>query len=636
MAFLPLKFRPGINKDQTNYAGKGGWFDGDKIRFRSGYPQKIGGWAKSTPNTFLGVCRQLFNWVTSFQDNMLAVGTHRKVFIEVGGVFFDITPYQQTFSSPDTDDCIETTSGSNVITINVGSHTAVTTAFVTISGVVGAVGGVPADEINGNHEVTVVDPNTFTFVVATSATSTVAAGGGTTIEVEVEIAPGNPFTIEGYGWGTSTWGSAPWGLGSTQPIFLPQRDWWFDNFDNDLVMNIRNGGIFYWERGALTNPDIALASRAIPLSELAILEGNDPDAVPVLAMQTLVSQNDRHLLAFGAVPFGSTDPADFDPMLIRFASQDNPSDWTPTTLNSAGFLRVARGNKIICALPTRQEILVWTDSNLYTLQFLGTTDVFSLQEYAETISIISPRAVVTVSNVTMWMGKDKFYAYTGRVETLPCTLLEYVFKDINQNQTDQIVCGTNEEWNEVWWFYPSAESNSNDRYVIYNYLEQIWYFGNLARTAWLDVPTRKFPIAAFTASAGTTGTLFNHEDGVNDDGTPMESFIQSNDFEIGEGDKFMLSRRILPDVSFAGSTPPANTAPSVDFVIRSRDFPGSGFGPQPAGTVSTTTCTICSFTQQVFLRTRGRQLSVRVESEELGTQWQFGVPRLDVREDGLR
>lgn len=636
MAFLPLKFRPGINKDQTNYAGKGGWFDGDKIRFRSGYPQKIGGWVKSTPNTFLGVCRQLFNWVSTFQDNFLALGTHRKVFIEAGGVFFDITPYQQTFSSPATDNCIETTSGSNVITVNVVSHTAVTTAFVTISGVVGAVGGVPADEINGDHEVTVIDPNTFTFVVATSATSTVAAGGGTAIEVEVEIAPGNPSTVEGYGWGTSTWGNAPWGLGSTQPIFLPQRDWWFDNFDNDLVMNIRNGGIFYWERGALTNPDIVLASRAIPLSELAILEGNDPDAVPVLAMQTLVSQNDRHLLAFGAVPFGSTDPADFDPMLIRFADQDNPSEWTPTALNSAGFLRVSRGNRIVRALPTRQEILVWTDSNLYTLQFLGTTDVFSLQEYADNISIISPRAVVSVSNVTIWMGKDKFYVYTGRVETLSCTLMEYVFDDINQNQTDQIVSGTNEEWNEVWWFYPSAESNSNDRYVIYNYLEQIWYFGNLSRTAWLDVPTREFPIAVTTGSAGITGTLFDHERGVDDDGVALEAFIQSNDFEIGEGDKLMLSRRILPDINFAGSTPPANTAPSVDFVIRSRNFPGSGFGPEQAGAVSTTTCTICLFTQQVFLRTRGRQLSVRVESDELGTQWQFGVPRLDVREDGLQ
>jgi hypothetical protein len=234
------------------------------------------------------------------------------------------------------------------------------------------------------------------------------------------------------------------------------------------------------------------------------------------------------------------------------------------------------------------------------------------------------------------MGKEKFYAYTGRIETLPCTLMEYVFQDINQNQTDQIISGTNEEWNEVWWFYPSAESNWNDRYVIYNYLEQIWYFGTLSRTAWLDVPTRDFPIAVSTGSAGVVGTLFNHEDGVDDDGVAIESFIQSNDFDLAEGDKLMLSRRLLPDVRFAGSTPPVGTAPSVDFVVRARNFPGSGFGPEPTGNVSTTTCNVCSFTQQVFLRTRGRQLSVRVESDELGTQWQLGVPRLDVREDGLR
>jgi hypothetical protein len=638
MALLPLKFRPGINKDQTNYAGEGGWFDCDKIRFRSGFPQKIGGWVKSTPNTFLGVCRQLWNWVTSFQDNLLAVGTHRKVYIEVNGAFYDITPYAQTFSSTDTDNCIETDNGSNIITVNLIAHTVTPGSFVTISGVVGPVGGVPASEINGNHEVTVVSSDVFTFDVATTATATVSAGGGTDIEVGVEIAPGNPFTILGYGWGTDTWGRLEWGLGGSQPVFLQQRDWWFDNFDNDLVMNFRNGPIYYWERGTLTNSDLALSTRAVTLASLAPADGYDADAVPVLAMQTLVSQNDKHLLAFGAVPFGSTNPEDFDPLLIRWADQDNPTQWTPTPTNSAGFLRISRGNRIVRALPTRQEILVWTDSNLYTLQFLGTTDVFSLQEYADNISIISPRAVTSASNVVYWMGKEKFYAYTGRVETLPCTVREYVFQDINQNQTDQIVCGTNEEWNEVWWFYPSAESNWNDRYVIYNHLEQVWYFGNLSRTAWLDTPIREFPIAVATGSAGVVGTLYNHENGVDDDGEAMESFIQSNDFDLGEGDKLMLSRRILPDVRFAGSTPPQEgTAPSVDFVIRARNFPGSGFGPnQQAAGATTTTCTICSFTQQVFLRTRGRQLSMRLESDELGTQWQLGVPRLDVREDGLR
>jgi len=637
MAFLPLKFRPGINRDQTNYSGEGGWWDCDKIRFRSGFPQKIGGWVQYTPQTFLGVCRQMWNWVTSFSDNLLAIGTNKKVYIEVGGIVHDITPYQATFSSPDTDNCIATTNGSTTITVTITTHTAETGAYVTISGVSGAVGGVPASEINGNHEVTVVNQDIFTFEVATSATSTVAGGGGTDIEVGVEVLPGNATTVLGYGWGTDTWGRGPWGLGGSIPVFLPQRDWWFDNLDNDLVMNVRNGGIYYWARGSIENPDNALSTRAFSLSEVATAGGYNPASVPVAAMQVLVSQNDKHLLAFGAVPFGSTNILEFDPLLIRWSDQDNPGEWTPTPTNSAGFLRVSRGNKIVRALPTRQEILVWTDSHLYTLQFLGTTDVFSLQEYADNISIISPRACISASNVTYWMGKDKFYAYTGRVETLPCTLREYVFQDINLNQADQIVCGTNEQWNEVWWFYPSADSNWNNRYVIYNHQEQVWYFGNLNRTAWLDSPTREYPVAARTPESGGEGTLFDHENGVDDDAQPLAAFIRTNDFDMGDGDKFMTTRRIIPDINFGGSTNNnAGNPPSVLYTVSVRDFPGSGFGPEASGITRVTNCFVCAFTTQVFIRTRGRQMSIKINSDGLGVQWQQGVPRLDVREDGKR
>ena len=633
MAFIPLKFRPGINRDQTNFSGEGGWWDGDKVRFRSGYPEKIGGWVKSTPNTFIGTCRQLWNWVTTFQDNLLALGTEKKAYIEAGGYYYDITPYKATFSSTDTDNCIETTSGSTTITVNLTDHLAITGSYVNISGVSGAVGGVPEDELNGNHVVTRVSDDIFTFTVATAATSTVASGGGTSIEVGVEIDPGNALAILGYGWGTSTWGRLEWGLGSSVPIDLPQRDWWFDNFDNDLVMNIRNGAIYYWERGPLTDPNTALTTRAVTLSSLATDDGYDPDAVPAKVMQILVSQNDKHLLAFGAVPFGSTDLADYDPLLIRWADQDNPTQWTPTTTNSAGFIRVSRGSKIVRAHPTRQEILVFTDSHLYTLQFLGTTDVFSLQEYGDNISIASPRAVATASNVTYWMGRDKFYAYTGRIETLPCTVRRYVFDNINYDQADQIVCGTNEEWNEIWWFYPSANSNWNDRYVIYNHQEKIWYYGNLSRTAWLDSASREYPLAAYTSETDSPGLLYQHENGVDDDGSAMESFIQSNDFDIADGEQFMLTRRILPDVAFSRST---NPEPQVTIELNTRRFPGSGEVDSPNADKSVVRTSVNQFTPEVFIRTRSRQISFKIKSEDAGTNWRLGTPRLDARSDGRR
>jgi hypothetical protein len=636
MPFIKLVFRPGLNRDQTNYSGEGGWFDCDKIRFRSGFPEKVGGWRKATPTAILGVCRQMWNWVTSFSDNLLALGTNKKVYLEAGGNFYDITPLRATFDSPDTDDCVDVSNGSPVVVFEVTAHGALTGDYVTVIGVAGSpdnIGGIPTSEINGNHEVTTINTNAFSILVNTAATSTVSNAGGSAIELEFEIEPGNAIRTEGYGWGTGTWGREAWGLGSVQPVFLPQRDWWFDNFDNDLAMNIRNGAIYYWERGSTTDPGTALATRAKLLSEFADDNSYDPDAVPAAAMQILVSQQDKHLLAFGAVPFGSTSFADFDPLLIRWADQDNPFQWTPTPTNTAGFLRVSRGSRIIRALPTRQEILVWTDTHLYTLQFTGTTDVFALQEYADNISIASPRACASASNITYWMGQDKFYAYTGRVETLPCTIRNYVFQDINFNQADQIVCGTNEEWNEIWWFYPSANSNWNDKYVVYNHLEKLWYFGNLERTAWLDTPLREFPQASTASPSTLLGYLYNHEDGVDDDGAAMISYIQSNDFDLDEGDKFILTRRIIPDVSFDGS---AAATPEVELVVRPRNFPGSSYQNDVADTQRVVRTSVDLYTNQVFMRARARQMAFKIQSDTLGVQWQLGSPRLDVRPDGQR
>ena len=643
MAFIKLQFKPGVNRDQTDYSNEGGWWECDKIRFRSGYPEKIGGWVKVAPAAFLGVCRQMWNWITTFQDNFLALGTQLKVYIEGGANYFDITPLRATtptITTSYTNNCISVASGSTVVTVALGTpHLAVTGSFVTVRGVAGTtIGGIPVSQINANHQITVTSTTAFTFVVATTAASTVSSTGGTGISIDFEIQPGNAIAVAGYGWGAGLWSETDeaWGTGTTgSPIYLPQQDWWFDNFDNDLVMNIRNGAPFYWQRGTTADPGTSLATRAISLQAYATSQSYDPNAVPAAVMQLAVAQQDNILLAFGAVPFGSTSVADFDPMLIRWSDQDNPGQWTPTVTNAAGFLRVSRGSRIVRGLPTRQEILVWTDSSLYTLQYLGTSDVFGLQEYADNISIMSPRAMASASNITYWMGQDKFYAYTGRVEALPCTLRNHVFMNINLYQAGQVVCGTNEQWNEIWWFYPTEDSDYNNAYVVYNHLENVWYYGSMERTAWLDTPTRHWPEAANTsASSGyTTGYTYYHENGIDDDGAAMTSYIQSNDFDLSDGEQFMLSRRLIPDVGFDNST---SNNPQAVFELRPRNFPGSAYGNDPANDQRVIQTAVDQYTNQVFIRARARQMAIKLSSTTVGTQWQFGAPRLDVRPDGKR
>jgi hypothetical protein len=714
MPFIKLQFRPGINRDQTDYSGEGGWYESEKVRFRSGYPQKLGGWAQATTNTFVGVCRQMWAWITTYADDFLSLGTEKKVYIEAGGIYYDITPLRTTtptLSNPNTNNCVYTVSGSLKLVITLGTaHNALTGSYVTITGVTGVVGGVPNAQVNGNHLITVTSATSFYFPVTTAAASTVAGGGGVAITIDFEIEPGNAIATAGYGWGVGTWGRDTWGLGATTgAIYLPQEDWWFNNLDNDLIMNIRNGAPYYWARGTAADPSAALATRAITLQAVATAGGFDPNAVPVKVMQTLVSQQDKHVLAFGAVPLGSTSTADFDPLLIRWSDQDEPGQWYPAVTNSSGFLKVSRGSRIVCAVPTRQETLVWTDTHLYTLQFTGTTDVFSLQEYADNISIISPRAAISAANITYWMGQDKFYAYTGRIETLACTLRNHVFENLNYNQANQVVCGTNEQWNEVWWMYPSEDSNYNNKYVIYNYADKIWYYGTIGRTAWLDTPLRLYPqamnttqssttatitgsiatttltvtavtgtiqvgmvltgnglstgtytdtyvIGQITGTTGSTGTyeispsqtvlattitgsigapgyLYNHEYGINDDTVAMDSYIQSNDFDIEDGEQFMLTRRLIPDLDFAGSTA---AEPEATLTIRPRNFPGSAFTGGASDSQPVIETSVGVYTGQVFVRARGRQLALKVSSADLGVQWQLGAVRLDARPDGKR
>lgn len=634
MAFLKLQFKPGLNRDRTNYSGEGGWWDCDKIRFHAGLPEKLGGWEAYSPNNYWGICRQMFTWVTTFSDQLLGLGTNNKLYIEMAGIFNDITPIRTTLTTPDTDDCISTTSGLTTITVQLaGPHGASTGDFVTISGVTGTPGGVPDAEINTNVQVTVYTSTMFTFEATTAATSTVSGAGGTAISMAFEISAGSGILAYGYGWGAGTWSRGTWGGPSEIPVKIPQQDWWFDNMDNDLFANIRNGAPYVWLRGAIEDPTIALATRAVTLQDYATSEGADPDAVPAEVMQLMVSQQDRHLVAFGAVPYGSTDVDDFDPLLIRWADQNSPGNWTPTPTNSSGFLRVSRGSRIVATLPTRQETLVWTDVSLYALQFLGTTDVFGLQQYADDITIAGPRSRTSASNVVYWMGKDKFYAYSGRVDTLPCPLVDHVFDDMNADQRDQIVAGTNEKWDEVWFFYPSQASSYNDRYVVYNYVAQIWFFGTMPRSAWLDSRLFPGPMGADGGSTNKDGVLFSQETGVDANGEAMESFIQSNDFDLGDGDKLMLSRRLIPDISFRSSTA---ADPEATVSVRSRNFPGNALsdGVQDSKLVIETS--VGQYTDQVFIRARARQMALRISSDQLGVHWELGTPRLDVREDGSR
>ena len=681
MPLQKLQFKPGLNRDQTNYTNEGGWNNCDKIRFRSGYPQKIGGWLRYGTFVVAGICRQVFNWITTASDNYLALGTSKKLYIEAGQIIYDITPIRATFATPTTDNCFTTVSGSKTVTVAINSHGALDGDYVTFSGAI-AVGGITAPNLNTEFIVDQVTTNTFTITVATAATSS-TSGGGSAITAAFQISVGNAIASIGYGWGAGTWSRGAWGSGNPTPVVNPQRDWFLQNFDNDLVANIRNGAIYYWQYSGGTGV------RATLLSTTTI-GGVAPADVPTEAMQILVSQNDKHLLAFGCTPFGGGTA---DPLLIRFATQDQPNVWTPLVTNSAGFLRVSRGSAIVCAVATRQEILVFTEGTLNSLQFLGTTDVFGLQELADNISILSPRAVVTVNNTAYWMGHDKFYAYGGRVETLPCTLRNHVFQNLNYEQADQIISGTNEGWNEVWWFYPTADSNINNAYVIYNHLEKIWYYGTIDRTAWSDSSLREYPqaitgtyvtgsisgttltITAVTAGSlqvgsvldgtgvlpgttitalgtgtGGTGTytvnisqsvvstaltsdslIYNHEQGLNDDTVAMSSYIASSDFDLVDGDQFILTKRIIPDMNFEGST--ANT-PTVTMLIKPRNFPGNAYTNTETGSVIETSVDI--YTEQIFMRARARQMAIQVESTDLDVQWQLGSPRLDGRPDGRR
>lgn len=622
---MPLKklmLKPGVNKENTRYANENGWYDCDKVRFRQGTPEKIGGWQQISFNIFAGVCRSLWNWVTLGNLNLLGVGTNEKFYIENGGAYNDITPLREptvTLTNP-----IATTNGSKTVTITDASHGCLNGDYVTLTD-----GSTPpaAIVVNGvtifgNYKVTVLTDSTYTIQASTNATST-GSGVGGTVKASYEINIGAAIQLPFGGWGGGAWGKGKWGQGTTSVSSI--RLWSQTNYGEDLIFCFRGGKIYYWDASG------GLSTRAVELSSL----GGASD-VPTICNTVFVSDSSRFVFAFGCNELGTVP---LDPMLVRWSDQENAVNWTPTALNQAGGLRLSHGSQIIGCVQTRQEIIVFTDASVYSMQYLGPPIVWGAQLMGDNISIQSQNSIVQASGVVYWMGVDKFYAYDGRVQTLPCDLRRYIFNDFNYSQKQQIFAGTSEGFNEIWWFYCSANSTAIDRYVVYNYLEKVWYHGTLARTAWIDTDLRDYPLAATYSN-----NIVQHEFGLNNGETgtpqPIHAYIASSEFDIEDGDRFGFVWRMLPDVTFDGSTADSPAATMTLIPMRNS---GSGYnnptsegGVDNAEVVRTATVPIEQFTGQVYVRVRGRQLIIKMESNQLDTTWQLGYPRIDIRQDGRR
>jgi len=627
MPLTKLQFRPGLVQDLTSYSNEGGWRDGDKVRFRLGYPEKMGGWSKYSNSTFLGTCRALHNWIALDGANYLGLGTHLKYYIEEGGAFNDITPIRSTTAAGDV--TFSATNGSSTITVLHAAHGAVLGDFVTFSGAVSLGGNITAAVLNAEHSITsVIGSNSYEITLSVTANASDTGNGGSAVVGAYQINVGLNSQVGGTGWGAGSWGhtggwgsAAPGGLTTTTQIRL----WTHDNFGEDLLINPRDSGVYYWDKSS------GKSSRAVELSTLS----GTPTSVPTICKQVLVSDRDRHVLAFGADGVGANSAATQgdgvqDPLLIRFSSQEDPLDWWPTATNTAGDLRLGSGSTFIKALETKREILVWTDTSITSMRYIGPPFTFGLQQLASNITIAGPNAAASTEDYVFWMGLDNFYVYAGQTAQLPCTVKEKVFNDINIEQSDKVFAGVNAEFSEVFWFYPSAASDINDRYVVYNYLEKLWYFGTLDRSAWLDRGTRTYPIAT-----DGDGYVYNHEFGYDADGAAMDSYIESAVMDIGDGQQYTYIRRLIPDLSFSGST--ALSSPQAVFTVKARDFPGEDFDNTAAGTtIRTQILPVEEYTNQLYLRARGRSFALRLDSSALGAKWRLGTPRVDVRPDGRR
>ena len=699
MPLQKILFKPGVNKENTRYTTEGGWYECDKVRFRQGNPEVIGGWQQISEYTYEGVCRSLWNWVTLGGANLLGVGTNLKFYIEQGGAYYDITPIRATVTL---NNPFALTTSPTVPVTDTG-HGCVTGDFVTFSGAtdIGGVGtNVTAAVLNQQFQVTVIDANTYTIQLSVTPNATAIAGspgGGAAVVATYEINVGPAVAVPAIGWGAGGWGLGPWGTGTSS--YSGIRLWSQSNYGEDLVFNPRGGGIYYWDasgstsaRGVLLNSlggtaTITIASPAVVTSAVLYTEGAaikfsttgalptgitagttyyafnvngltfnlldaagsvvdttgsqsgtqtiTPVDIPTVCNGITVSDTSRFLIALGCNDYGS---ATQDPMLIRWSNQEDPYNWTPDATNQAGSTRLSHGSEIITAIQTRQEIVVLTDSSVYSLQYVGPPYVWQSQLLGDNTSIVSQNAAALASGVVYWMGVDKFYMYDGRVQTLNCDLRRHVFQDINVNQYQQVFAGTNEGFNEVWWFYCSANSNTVDRYVIYNYLERIWYYGTMARTAWLDSGLRRYPMAATYSY-----NIVNHELGLNDNETaavlPINAYIASSEFDIGDGHNFGFVWRILPDLTFENATTsPSGDAARVTMELYGLTNSGSGVTSDASQPVRQSSAYYITeeFDGQVYTRFRGRQMIFKISSNQVNTTWQLGAPRIDIRPDGRR
>ena len=703
MPLTKLSFKPGIVSDITSYSNEGGYVDGDKIRFRLGFPEKIGGWVKATGNTYQGTARSIHNWSALDGSNYLGLGTTFKYYIEEGGVFNDITPDRATTTNGIT---FAATNGSATITVTDSAHSGVEGDFVVIAGAVSLGGTITAEVLNQEHQlVTVPNANTYTIIVSVAANGSDTGNGGSGVDGVYQINTGLDTTVGGTGWGAGLFGGmttsalqtqlnealdnsetaidvddetgmntaadvilvdeelmlvaatadddtmtvtrghsgttavahddntlvrlvkgnalaaddfSGWGVAASGGVTTTSelRIWTQDNFGEDLLINPRDGAIYYWDKSS------NLSSRAVEISTIG-----GASNTPTIAKQILVSDQDRHVIAFGTNPLGDTVQ---DPLLVRFSSQESLVDWTPTATNTSGDLRLGGGSEFIQAVETKQAVLIFTDKTLHAMKFIGPPFTFGLQELSKNITIISPKAAVPVDDVVYWMGQDTFYVYGGgQTQQLPCTVKDKVFLDINDEQSEKVYAGVNSEFGEITWFYPSSGSSSNDRYVIFNYNDKTWYFGTMPRDVWLDRGLRKNPVAA------SGGYLYNQETGFDADGSAMSSFVESAPIDMGDGEKFSFIKRIIPDITFSGST--ALSSPNATFTIKARNFPGADFNDSNTGTTTrTSTSPIEAFTEKLDVRVRGRSFALRVASDALGSKWKLGSPRIDIREDGRR
>jgi len=622
MPLQKITFRPGINREGTAYDNEGGWFDCNLVRFRKGRPEKFGGWEKLTSNTYLGTVRALHPWIALEGTKYLGLGSHLKYYIESGGNFNDVTPIRSTTSAGDV--TFSATNGDATITVADTAHGAVQNDFVTFSGASSLGGNITAAVLNQEYQVaTVVNANSYTIEAKDTSGTTVTANssdsgnGGSSVVGAYQVNVGLDVYVPGTGWGLNGWGIGAFGQASALSDTNQLRTWTHDNFGENLIINQRNGGIFRWlESGGLT-------TRAVELSAIS-----GANLVPTKALQVLTSEKDRHLIVLGADPIsGSSRTGTIDPMLVAFSDQENELDFEPLTTNTAGSLRLSSGSSIIGGVKARQETLIWTDTALYSMQFIGPPFTFGVNLINEGTGLIGPKAAITTPSGVYWMSYNNFYSYTGSVQTLPCSVHNYVFNDINLIQSFKIHAFTIKDKSEVGWFYCSSGSDEIDRYVIYNYVENIWFYGQLVRTAWLDSGIENYPRAVANAY------LYQQEKGFNDDGSPMTNvFIESSDLDIGDGEQFSFLKRIIPDYKFIEDVNSGN----VNIVLKTRNFPGDSLATNSTNAVSANT-------QQVYVRSRSRQIALRFESDDdaandgnLSIGWRLGATRIDIKPDGKR